>query len=320
MLNQIECLDLIVRYLNDPQDASLHAKIASLRENSPEGERFFKEVERVWLCSSKADRLNLISLNQAEKNIKYLLKNNTSQSNLKRWVGGIAASIFIVGFGILFFNNRNKIEILTVKTGNDQVDTVTLVDGSKVILAANTEFKYPNKFNEKTRNVSLYSGKAFFLVAKDPKHPFRVNMGISRISVLGTSFNLTFSKEIIGLDVKTGRVMFSPYKEAVSSILSAGQGLSYNITKKQFLTRVAQNSDSWVTKELLFVDTPLEEVCRQLSNCYGVEITFDEGKRVNKKFNASFKNERLNDILKVLKQTYDLEIKQEGNKLTLKTL
>ncbi|TCD12518.1 DUF4974 domain-containing protein [Pedobacter frigidisoli] len=320
MLNQPEYLNLIVQYLNNPQDELLHAEIISLRAASPENEFYFKEVERIWKFSSKSARLELLNTEQAAKNFKFSLKALAPhKSNFSKWLGGIAASIIIAGIGIFMFNSRKNAEVLTVKTHAGQTDTISLIDGSKVILAENSELKYPTQFGSQTRDVILDSGRAFFLISKDPKHAFRVNMGESRVSVLGTSFNLTFSKTKIDLDVKTGRVMFLPYKDAVSSILSAGQGLSYNIEQKQFLARISQNSDSWITKALTFVDTPLEEVCRQLSSCYGVEIAFVSGTRVNKKFNATFKNEDLKDILTVLEQTYNLEIIKRRNKLILKT-
>ncbi|WP_025144064.1 FecR family protein [Pedobacter jeongneungensis] len=320
MHNYPEYLNLIVRYLNNPQDESLHAEITSYRAESPENELHFKEVERIWQLSSKSSRLDLLKVKDAEKNFKFSLKAVSSRSSsLTKWLSGVAAGIFIAGAGLIFFNTKTRAELVTVKTGVGQTDTISLVDGSKIILAENSVIKYPSKFLEKTRDVSLDKGRAFFLISKDPKHAFRVNMGESRVSVLGTSFNLIFSKSKIDLDVKTGRVLFLPYKDAVSSILSAGQGLSYNISQKQFVARLSQNSDSWITKELIFVDTPLEEVCKQLSACYGVEITFDPGKRINKKFNATFKNEDLKDILKVLQETYDIKIRKEGTQLVLKT-
>ncbi|WP_293312969.1 FecR family protein [Pedobacter sp. UBA5917] len=320
MRNHPEYLNLIVRYLNNPQDESLHAEITSYRAESPENELHFKEVERIWQLTSRASRLDLLPVKDAEKNFRISLKAISSRPlSITKWLTGIAAGILIAGGGLIFYNAKTRAELVTVKTGVAQVDTILLVDGSKIILAENSIVKYPNKFVENTRDVSLDKGRAFFLISKDPKHPFRVNMGESRVSVLGTSFNLIFSRSNIDLDVKTGRVMFLPYKGAVSSILTAGQGLSYNINQKQFLARLSQNSDSWITKELIFVDTPLEEVCKQLSDCYGVDIAFDPGKRINKKFNATFKHEDLEDILKVLQQTYDIKIQKKGTQLVLKT-
>jgi transmembrane sensor len=67
--------------------------------------------------------------------------------------------------------------------------------------------------------------------------------------------------------------------------------LSYDIKKKEFVTKTAENQDSWLTKELVFVDTPLEEVCKQLTNYYGTVVKLQNNKHAAKKLNAKFKDQ-----------------------------
>jgi transmembrane sensor len=144
-------------------------------------------------------------------------------------------------------------------------------------------------------------------------------MGQSDVVVLGTSFNLKLTINTIELSVKTGRVQFSPYYNGATSILIAGQALSYDLQKKELMAKPADNSDSWLTKELVFVDTPLEEVCKQLTDYYGIVIKLDNKKHAAKKLNAKFTDQPLDDVLLVLNETYGIKINKEQNQIHLIT-
>lgn len=320
MLNEPEYLDLIVQYLNNPQDENLHRAVETFRTESADQEKYFFEIEKIWNLSNKSSRLDGVNKKQAEQHFRHALRNITPNSfSLMKWVSSVAATILVVGIGYWFYNSANSSTLITKQTFANQQDSVMLVDGSKIILAANSKIKYPKAFNSDSREIYLSKGRAFFKIAKDPKHPFRVLMGESKVSVLGTSFNIDYSQSKIDLDVKTGRVIFSPYQNGTSSILTAGQALTYNIQKREFTARLSQNSDSWLTNELVFVDTPLEDVCKQLSDYYKTDIKLETNQQMVKKLNATFKHNSLNEVLEVLKVTYGLTIQRNKENVILKT-
>lgn len=319
MLNQPEYLDLIVRYLNNPEDEILHAQIISFCAESKSNESYFKDVERIWKLSSSSARLDLLNEKQSVANFRRALnKISGTKFHTLKWLSGVAATILLVSTIYLVFNKANHADLLSLTTGSN-IDSVKLSDGSTVILAENTIVKYPKVFNLESREIYLSKGKAFFKVTKDPKHPFSVTMGNSKVSVLGTSFNIDYSPNKINLDVKTGRVMFSPYLNGATSILIAGQALTFSIEKKQFTTRESQNADSWLTKELIFIDTPLEDVCDQLSELYQIQINLKNNQALVKKFNANFKGNTLDEVLEVLKETYGLKIIKNKDSIILRT-
>ncbi|MGY0039003.1 FecR domain-containing protein [Pedobacter sp. NJ-S-72] len=80
------------------------------------------------------------------------------------------------------------------------------------------------------------------------------------------------------------------------------------------------NATSWITKELVFVDMPLEEVCKQVSAYYNVNLVVHDKMRIAKKFNANFKDSNLSEILTVLKQTYKIKIDSTDHQITIKNL
>jgi transmembrane sensor len=320
MPNDREYLDLIVKHLNNPEDEELRAVVFSFRSESADQERYFLEIEKIWSLSPKTARLGVINVKKSSKNLKKALTANShSRRTTFYWLSRVAA-ILVLAFAGLWIYKSNTNELFIVKTTQkNELDTVALIDGSRIILAENSTLKYSEDFNAKERSVYLVKGKAFFEIAKDPKHPFKVKMEESEVSVVGTSFNISFSTSKIDLDVKTGKVIFSPNKEGESSILTAGQALTYNVLKRELTSRLSQNADSWLTKELVFVDTPLEEVCKQLSEYYQTDIKLQNRKHSDKKLNAVFTNQPLADVLTLLNETYNIKIRKENNKIILIT-
>lgn len=76
-----------------------------------------------------------------------------------------------------------------ITTKFDKEYWLTLPDGSLVHLNHHTRLIYPERFTGDTRNVVL-SGEAYFMVAKDRRHPFVVHTEHGGVRVLGTEFNV----------------------------------------------------------------------------------------------------------------------------------
>lgn len=320
MLENNESLELIARYLDNPTNESLQLKIKAFRSASPQNESYFLEMERVWKYAASAARLEEVNAAEYSKRFKQSLDQNAPRRSFGiTWLRGVAASLLLLAAGYWVYIESNKPTYLIKTTVKNQIDSVKLADGSVIILAENSELKYPDKFGTATREIVLSKGQAFFKIAKDKDHPFKVLMNQSEVEVLGTSFNIKLTDTSIQLGVKTGRVLFSPFKDGATSILTAGQALAYDIKKREFLTQSSENLDSWLTKELVFVDTPLEEVCKQLTSYYGVVIKIQDDKHTAKKLNAKFNDQSLNDVLIILNETYNIKIKREHNQINLIT-
>lgn len=81
-------------------------------------------------------------------------------------------------------------EVCRVATPAATTTLVTLPDGTKVTLNANSSIEYPSSFaSSQTREVKL-RGEAHFEVTKNPHQPFAVMAGDMRTQVLGTVFDV----------------------------------------------------------------------------------------------------------------------------------
>jgi len=104
------------------------------------------------------------------------------------------AAVFAVALLTYFalFNKKNEaseivMQKLYVPAG--QRAELTLSDGSKVWLNANTTFIFPNRFTGETRMVTL-NGEGYFDVTKNKQNPFIVQTDRFNVKAWGTSFNL----------------------------------------------------------------------------------------------------------------------------------
>jgi transmembrane sensor len=101
-----------------------------------------------------------------------------------------------------------------VATAPYEVRQVPLADGSRITL--DTRSRVSVQYESATRLVRLESGEALFEVAKDPRRPFVVEVGIVRVRAVGTAFVVRRrSDRIVEVTVAKGTV--DVWREATSS-------------------------------------------------------------------------------------------------------
>ena len=237
----------------------------------------------------------------------------------KVWkVAAVAVILLVSGF-ILFqyFSGPTNI-VVTAQAGNlEQI----LPDGSVISLQKGSQITYPSKFTAATRKVEL-SGKAYFKVSHDKSKPFIVSSGDARIEVLGTQFNVNTGKTPGSLEVvlTSGKVSvyYAPSpKENV--VLMPGEKAVLNLAQKQI--QKTSNADvnymAWKTRVLVFEDKTLAEVITTLEDVYQVPVTLTDERLAGCRVTASFKEQSLESVLQVLKETLGLNISQTGNSIEI---
>jgi transmembrane sensor len=312
--------NIILNHFNAPDDEVLKRQVADLRQLSEENETIFQETKTIWESAVLTKRLHEIDyVSSSKKFSERLNRGNQEKVRSFSWFK-IAAAVAVTATAAIFFYPKPVEEPFLVKETKKQIDSVFLSDGTKVVLAENSRISYPKVLADTARKVILIKGQAFFKVHHEAKRAFNVFVGQSKVTVLGTSFNINYHHASIKLAVKTGKVMFTPNSVSSAAILVAGQAIHYNETQHKMEWESSSNATSWITKELVFVDMPLEEVCKQVSAYYHVNLVVHDKMHSAKKFNANFKNSNLSEILTVLKQTYKIKIDSSDHQITIKNL
>ena len=152
-------------------------------------------------------------------------------------------------------------------------DVASLPDGSEVRMSPGTTLAWLSDDQADERRVRL-EGSAFFDVTSGPL-PFRVETYDAVTTVLGTSFGV---RTDLGTEVTlvSGRVSLAGH-DGQSVILEPGQQGWVNIEMAHPMIRSVELGEalSW-TELLIFRDTPMTEVVRQLSKAFDVSITLHE--------------------------------------------
>lgn len=213
---------------------------------------------------------------------------------------------------------------LTLSTPKGGTYQLTLPDGTRVWLNAASTLKYPTRFDDKERVVEL-EGEAFFAVkpmhhAPDlPSVPFRVISRKQQVEVLGTQFNISAytDEKRVKTTLVEGSVRVIPTDDHQSSvIIKPGE----QVTTHRFGLRVeAVDTEpyiAWKDGRFHFKQTPLEEVLRQVSRWYDVEVVYKQGVPKETFSGKISRNASLTELLDIL-QLSAIHATLERNRLII---
>jgi ferric-dicitrate binding protein FerR (iron transport regulator) len=187
-----------------------------------------------------------------------------------------------------------------------------LPDGSIVFLNSGSSLKYPVQFTRE-RKVEL-TGEAFFDVVHNAEIPFHVNTKNLNIKVLGTTFNVIANDDEQTEEVvlQTGEVNVSLKCGKQLAVMAPNQQLTLNI-KKQTITKSeveASQYSTWKEGKLVFRNEDMQQVARRLSRWYNAEVVVDDRMLDTYTFHATFVDEPLDEVLKLLSITTPLSFKE----------
>ena len=185
----------------------------------------------------------------------------------------------------------------------NQQKQIKLADGSKVWINSNSQLKYPQQFNGKTREVYL-SGEAYFDIKHDAGKPFIIHTGKVITTVLGTAFDIKEDKisHTVVVTVTRGKVSVANGDRQLG-IITPNQQISYNLLdSKSTQTEVdAKQAIAWQKTDLHFEDITFAEAALELEERFNVKINFSNDKIKDCRFTGTaLKGEKLDKILKVI--------------------
>ena len=320
-----EYLRAIVQYLNDPENVVATEAMESMRGQSPEHEAFYQEVYFLWTSSAEVRTLDVLPVREATARLSARLKAHPRYTppvrQVSMWGWALrAAAVLAIGVGAWWWYASTRVSYITRVTTVGMTDSLRLADASRIFLDANTTVRYPNRIAGDARTVYLDRGNAFFSVSHDPERPFTVQLDGSSVTVLGTSFNIEATAEQVYVSVRTGTVRFAAGNAA--SILQAGNGAIYHRKTHtlQAVDATNRNADAWITHELRFVDASLQEVLTSLEDYYHVQISLQDSIANFRKFNASFRKNKLEEVLDVLEATYPIAVERKDSRVIIRNL
>jgi transmembrane sensor len=276
--------------------------------------RFNQEIRRSEYKNSGSGKINQ--------------KKNIRRSGLN-WVFRIAAVFVIIGFVSLFMYlnheispDQEQVEFSEAATERGQRIQMQLEDGTKVYLNSESRIIYPRVFDPDSRYVEL-TGEAYFEVNSEER-PFFVHAGDVTIEILGTEFNVkAYSDENIEVVVADGIVGVSliDSQESDQVVLSRGYMAQLKADNRSELS-IHQQVDlnrhlGWMAYRMTFENHTMNEISRQLERWYGMDIELRDPEIDEMTVTATFEDESLQEVLRVLSLALNLDYEISGRKVLI---
>jgi transmembrane sensor len=210
------------------------------------------------------------------------------------------------------------IEYNTVSTPRGGQYQLTLSDGSKVWLNAESEITFPTAFTGKERKVVI-KGEAYFEVAHDATKPFEVTANGMEVQVLGTHFNINAYDDdnYIKTTLLEGSVKVTKGNESVLIV----PGEQAKVSSSTDVIKIKKDADldeavAWKNGFFYFSHAGLQTVLHEFSRWYDVDVEY-EGVLPQRVFEGKIQRSlNLSEVLKIL-ETNDVHFKIEGKKIVV---
>lgn len=184
---------------------------------------------------------------------------------------------------------------------------VSLSDGSKVWLNAESELIYPSSFIGNERLVQL-KGEAYFDIATkavDGKRvPFFVKTKAQTIEVLGTQFNVKAypDEDETATVLVEGLVRIQSDKKNIK-LLPGEMGISNKLGMRKIAKVDTAEYLAWKNNKFIFNETPLKVALTQLSRWYDVRVVYDNNNSETFFYGEISREKSLLSVLNILQES-----------------
>lgn len=230
-----------------------------------------------------------------------------------KWGRVIASASAVLAAAVILFvcmlwsrpSENAAPEIFEIVAERGQKSSVTLPDGSRVMINSASTISYTSDYNVKERNVFL-SGEAYFDVASNADIPFVVHADKVSVTALGTEFNVKAYAE--DPYVVTTLVEGSVRTEAGTQyeLLTRAQEASYNKEADVLLAydvKDISRAVPWIRNELLFENESLADIAVTLERMYNVTIVFEDEAAKGYSYTGLIRNNSLQNVLELISST-----------------
>ena len=164
-------------------------------------------------------------------------------------------------------------ERMEVSTPAGTTTSITLGDGTQVLLSANSRLTYDKDFTDKKREVTLV-GEARFSVAKDANRPFIVRTEQIQTQVLGTVFDVkAYPQTPPDVTLYEGKVEVSLNGKSPRK-MQPGEQATISKEGKLQLAQASAEQGKWTEGEFAFDDKELKSVMQEIGSWYNISVVF----------------------------------------------
>ena len=191
---------------------------------------------------------------------------------------------------------------------------VTLSDGTRVMLNANSTLEYPASFDDaEVREVRL-KGEAHFEVTKNPHRPFVVKAGEMQTQVLGTIFDVkAYRKDAPKVTLMQGKVKVSNADTEVE--MRPGQTATLQ-ADKIVVSKASPSASDWLEGDFDMDQVTLAEAMSDIGAWYNKTVVFQSQANMDKLIHFRFsRRASLQEIITALNEMGVAKVRMEKGKI-----
>lgn len=191
---------------------------------------------------------------------------------------------------------------------------VTLGDGTRVMLNANSTLEYPASFDDaEVREVRL-KGEAHFEVTKNPHRPFVVKAGEMQTQVLGTVFDVkAYRKDAPKVTLMEGKVKVSNADTEVE--MRPGQTATLQ-ADKIVVSKASSSASDWLEGDFDMDQVTLAEAMSDIGAWYNKTVVFQSQANMDKLIHFRFsRRASLQEIITALNEMGVAKVRIEKGKI-----
>ena len=336
-MNDKITIDTIIKYLSGRLDVHEAEKVSNWINASGENYASFQELKQAWeqqnvpgheFPSDEIERSWQKVRGETIAKTTDLAGDVSSSSRitmlpLLRKIAAILIVGLAIGYGVNTYLNTQKEPGHVVQATETSKQEVLLADGTRIWLNKLSSLEYNDDFNTTERLVHL-QGEAYFDVAKDPARPFIIHSGDMTVRVLGTSFNVddrtTDGKQLV--TVVSGKVAVYDQGDSLNRVnLARGEVAEFGKTTRRIIKTENRNLNvlAWKTGELVFENSSLQSTLFTLEDHFSIKFEIPTDITDDYRFNASFDNQPLEEILQVMEISLGLEFESREGYVSVRT-
>lgn len=282
----------------------------------------FLKIKKYW--DAEVDGMKLrdpeVTYNKLLDRIRKAERKNIVR---KLWIryssaAAIAILIGIAGYWAGGLQRNAPVQYYSYITGNS-ISSFELPDGTEISLNKNSTLSYSSSYGEEMREVSL-EGEGFFSVTKNKAKAFVVDLNGSKISVLGTVFNVkNYKKEhVTTATLLEGSIRFETPDQQV--LLKPDQQLVFDKSNNKIDMKNVSTDlvTAWKSHLIKYKSLPFKEFLDMLKKQYNVEIVLQNEALADQKVTGSFDESlTVDQILDLMKKNLSFKWKKEGDKYVI---
>lgn len=312
-----EIFVLIARVLSDEAEESEYQILVEWVKESDDHLRLYRQARNLFELTGAEQVCSQVSVSDGLSRIMSRISDKGRERKFFQILQRAAAILLIpllAGTWYLARNLNNTtahkqpgVVYNEVYTSSGTRSAVTLSDGTRVWLNSGTVLKYPDRFENGSRQVEL-KGEAYFEVIANPADPFIVHTHGLVLQATGTQFNVLSSadertEQVTLVEGKLGvfrqentrrnkqLAQLSPGDHLEVDTLTSGIEISAGDTYRYF---------AWKDGKLIFRNEPMAEVMKKISRFYNVDIEMKGEALQEYRYRATFQEESFSEILNLL--------------------